>query len=97
MTCKNIPGTCSSCGFPISDRPPAHKTSLEPDHLGQIREVCDRCWHDPALFFLPRELEKYGNYPAVVEAAYRRYLGIPDGQTTFGSVVPESFRRSLGI
>jgi hypothetical protein len=79
---------CSSCGHPISEFPPAHKTSLEPDHLGRIREVCDRCWHDPALFFLPREIEIHGSEAAVKEDQWRKYLGIPAEQTTLFPVVP---------
>jgi len=80
---------CSSCGFPISDRPPAHKTSSEPDHLGRIREVCNRCWNDPALFFLSREIEIHGSERAVLENQWRKYYRIDLDQTTFGSVVPD--------
>lgn len=85
---------CASCGLPISG--PSHDT----ENIGaddRIRCVCDQCWHNPALWFLPRELEKHGTYPAVVEAAYHKHLGIPDGQMTFGTVVPDDVRRRLGI
>jgi hypothetical protein len=82
------PDICSSCGFPIAGCPPSHQTG-EPDHLDRIRFVCDHCWHDPALFFLPREMEIHGNYRAVLENQWRKYHGIPDGQMTFGSVVPD--------
>lgn len=97
MTCTNTPGTCSSCGFPITDAPPAHKTSLEPDHLGRIREVCDRCWHNPALFFLPRELEIHGSEAEVLADQMRkcrdtdkrrqRYARRPAEQRT---IIPEA-------
>jgi hypothetical protein len=79
---------CSSCGFPISDYPPTHNTSFEPDHLGLIRQVCDHCWKNPALFFLPREIEIRGSEAAVLEDQWRKYLRIPAGQTTLFSVVP---------
>jgi len=88
-------GICSSCGLPITDAPPAHKTSLEPDHLGLIREVCDRCWHNPALFFLPREIEIHGSEREVLEYQWRLFYGIDKGQATLGTCVPAYVLASL--
>jgi len=93
------PGACSSCGLPLSDNLPAHDTSYEPDHLAVIRKVCDRCWHHPALFFLPREIEIHGSERAVLEYQWRLFRGIDKGQTTLFSAVPdfaEPFYRAKG-
>ena len=59
---------------------------------GSGREVCDRYWHNPCLFFLPRQLEIHGTRRAVQEALWRSQLGIPPGQTTFGTAVPDFAR-----
>jgi len=88
-------GTCASCGFPLSDAPPAHQTSNHPDHLGRYYQVCDRCWHNPALFFLPREIEIHGSDLAVAESMWRKYHRIPEGQVTLFSVVPEVVRARI--
>jgi len=78
------------------DAPPAHKVGEIPDATGTIREVCDRCWHNPALFFMPREIEIHGSERAALEHMWRVYLGIPDGQTTLGTVVPPEIERLQG-
>ena len=61
---------CASCGFPITG--PVHDTeNIGAD--GRTRYVCDRCWHDPALFFLPREIEIHGSYAEVLADQWSRY------------------------
>lgn len=83
-------GACASCGLPRSDSLPEHVA----DPNGRL--VCDRCWHDPALWFLGREMEIHGTYEAVVEAAYRKYHGLISGQATLFSLIPDDVRKKIG-
>ncbi|MFA5222595.1 MAG: hypothetical protein WC391_09980 [Methanoregula sp.] len=83
-------GACASCGLPRSETLPEHVA--DPDG----RLVCDRCWHDPALWFFGREMEIYGSPEGVTEAAYRKYHGVKPGQATLFSLIPDVVRKKIG-
>ncbi len=83
-------GACASCGLPRSEALPEHVAGDD----GRL--VCDRCWHNPALWFLGRELEIYDTYEGVAEAAYRKYHGLIPSQATLFSLIPDAVKKKIG-
>ncbi len=85
----NDPGACASCGLPRSDNLPEHVAGSD----GWL--VCDRCWQNPALFFMGRALEVFGSKEAIMEHFWRLHHGVKPGQATLFSCIPEFARRII--
>jgi hypothetical protein len=51
--------------------------------------VCDGCWNNPCLFFLPKWLERFGTKKAIAEHFWRQVVGVKPGQSTLLSCIPD--------